>query len=241
MAMSQSQTHLNRNCWNYLKSLSLKTGTVVDVSQQNWTFFAKTQKRCKQRWTGNPMGIVGNLNLSVMFTCAETLPKRSDPSTPYVNCFHFVREKEGCWDVFFFFSSRFIIENATTATPCLYTCSHETLNTQIHRQSAVREWETVATFKFPTTDIWDMTRRSFRQLSLFVIWRPGFLETSVEFISCACWGNTKVLSSLKEVKREGITEPHCLTPCVLLKSTWKIQNLSYGQGVYDQVRIIHLS
>lgn len=109
---------------------------MVDVLQQNWTFFAKIQKRCKQRWTGNPMGIVGNLNLSVMFTYTETLPKRSDPSTPHVNCFHFVRDTEGCWDVFF--SSRFIIENATTATPCLYTCSHETLNTQIHRQSAVR-------------------------------------------------------------------------------------------------------
>lgn len=102
MAMSQSQTHLNRNWQNYLKSLSLKTHTVVDVLQQNWTFFAKIQRRCKQRWTGNPMGIVGNLNLSVMFTCAEMLPKRSDPSTPHVNCFHFVRDTEGCWDDFFF-------------------------------------------------------------------------------------------------------------------------------------------
>lgn len=54
----------------------------------------------------------------------------------------------------FFFFPRFIFKYATAATPCLYTCSHEILSTQIHRHAAVREWETVATFKFPTADIW---------------------------------------------------------------------------------------
>lgn len=90
-----------------------------------------------------------------MFTCTAMLPERSGPLTPRVNCFHSVSETEWCGDVFFlFFSPRFIFKNATTATPCLYTCSHETLNTRIHRHAAVREGETVATFKFPTTDIW---------------------------------------------------------------------------------------
>lgn len=87
----------------------------------------------------------------------------------------------------------------------------------------------------------DMTRRSFPQLSLFVIWRPGFLKTSVEFISCVCWGNTGELSSLKEVKCTGNAETCCLTPAFSCKRVWKIQTLSLVYNVYDRVRLIQPS
>lgn len=94
--------HIWKAMCNYLKSLLLKTHTWCFAAKLN--IFSHGQKMCcKQRWTGNPMGIVGNLNLSAMFTCAEMLPKRSDPLTPHVNCFHSVSERQGWGVVLSFF------------------------------------------------------------------------------------------------------------------------------------------
>lgn len=81
----------------------------------------------------------------------------------------------------------------------------------------------------------DMTRLSFRQLSLFVIWRPGFLETSIEFISCVCWGNTEDLSSLKEVQQLYNTDA-CATLVPSWKNIWKTPNLCLVSAVDDQAR-----
>lgn len=146
-----------------------------------------------------------------MFTRTEAAPpQRSAPLTPRANCFHSVSETEWCRDVEEL-SSRMQLQ----LHRCLYTFSHGTLNTHTQHCTDSEKQLPLSSFQ-PEISEPDMTRPSFRQLSLFVIWRPGFLETSIEFISCVCWGNTQHLSSLEEVKQWYNTERGLMSARLLL-------------------------
>lgn len=143
---------------------------------------------------------------------------------------------------FFFFSPRFIFKNATIATPMsvhLFPWDPKHTDPQTRSSQRVRNSCHFQVFR-PQISEPDMTRLSFRQLSLFIIWRPGFLETSIEFISCVCWGNTEDLSSLKEVKQACDTKACCVTSVL----TWKIFGISKTcpeyKVFYDKAGIIQL-
>lgn len=88
------------------------------------------------------------------------LPKRSDPLTPRVNCFHFVGENTS---LFFFSVSLLVIyrqECKYSYTPSVALVSHETLNTQIQRHAASEKQLLLSSFRPQITEP-DMTRRSF--------------------------------------------------------------------------------
>ncbi len=177
---------------------------------------------CKQRWTSNPMRIVGILIFPQCLLVLRYCQKRSGPLTPHVNCFHCVSETEWCGEESFFqeLSSRMQLQlHPVCKLVPVGPWTHRSTDTQ---QSDSEKQLPLSSFQ-PQISEPDMTRLSFRQLSLFVIWRPGFLETSIEFISCVCWGNTEDLSSLKEVKQPYNTEPCCLTPVLALKIFGKSQ------------------
>lgn len=180
----------------------------VFLRTHGWTIFHR------RRWTRNPAGIRGISIFSAMFT--RILPRRSGPLTPHVNCFHSVSETDErtMWVClpffisFFFFLPKLYLQECN-CTPSVHSFPWGPKHTDPQTHSGtVREGETVATFKFPTADIWARHDKTlfFVSPSLFVIWRPGFLETSIEFISCACWGNTQNFSSLEEVEQAHDTE-----------------------------------
>lgn len=147
-----------------------------------------------------------------MFTCTE----RSGPLTPQVNCFHCVSETEWCGDVFFFFSKIYLQEcNCSyTLSVHLFPWDHKHTDPQTQSSQIVRN---SCHFQVSNQRYLSQTWQGSR----FVSWAcllsggRGFLETSIEFISCVCWGNTDNLSSLKEVKQPYDTEACCLTPVLI--------------------------
>lgn len=156
-----------------------------------------------------------------MFTCTEILPKEIWSFNPSCELLSFCKRSRMMWKKPFFF---FFFQELPSRTQLQLhpVCTLVPMGPQTHRSTDTRQSDSekqspLSSFQ-PQISEPDMTRLSFRQLSLFVIWRPGFLETSIEFISCVCWGNTEDLSSLKEVKQPYDTKACCLTPVL----AWKI-------------------
>lgn len=105
----------------------------------HWTLFSKITMCYKQRWSSNPMGIMGILiflhYLLVLIYCQGIWS--FNPSCELLLFWKPNKMMRRC--LFFFFFPRPIFKNATTATPCLYTCSHGILkhtDPQTHRHSS---------------------------------------------------------------------------------------------------------
>lgn len=188
------------------------------------------------------MGIVGNLNLSAMFTCAETLPKRSDPLTPHVNCFHSVSERQG-WGVVLFF---FFLKIHHQECNCSYSLSvhlfpWDSKHTDPQTRSSQSEEQLPLSCFRPQISEPDMTRRSFSSAEPVCYVAAGVPR---DF----CWVHFLCLlrqhSSFhlwRRWNKHAIQSLAAWLLCSPEKYVWKIQNLSSVQGIYDQVRIIHPS
>lgn len=112
--------------------------------------------------------------------------------------------------LFIYFSLRFILNNHYTLSVNFppWETKHRFTH-RLPRQSDSKKQLPFLSFQ-PEISETDATLFSSAMLVCYLAAR----ETSVEFISCVCWGNTEWLSSLKEVLQQYNT---CLTPAPLEK------------------------